>query len=97
MRDEIKFLGGAPDAYYCAAIKAGDEWFVACINSTEAQSVKIDFSFLGNGEFTADYFADVEDNNEAVTKEVKELTAASSETFQVSKYGGFVLRITKKS
>lgn len=97
LRDEIKFLGGAPDAYYCAAIKAGDEWFVACINSTEAQSVKIDFSFLGNGEFTADYFADVEDNNEAVTKEVKELTAASSETFQVSKYGGFVLRITKKS
>lgn len=29
--------------------------------------------------------------------QVKELTAASSETFQVSKYGGFVLRITKKS
>lgn len=97
LRDEIKFIDGAPDEYYCAAIKAGDEWFVACINSTEAASVTVDFSFLGSGEFVADYYADVAENNEAVTKTKKELNGSSSETFQVGKYGGFVLHITKKA
>lgn len=95
LRDEIKFLGGAPDEYYCAAIKAGDEWFVACINSTTAQSIKVDFSFLGSGNYVADYFADVPDDNESVTREQKQLNASSVETFQVNKYGGFVLRIKK--
>ena len=97
LRDEIKFIDGAPDEYYCAAINAGDEWFVACINSTEAASVTVDFSFLGSGKFVADYYADVAENNEAVTKTQKELNGSSSETFQVGKYGGFVLHITKKA
>ena len=97
LRDEIKFIGGAPDEYYCAAIKAGDEWFVACANSDSAHAVTVDFSFLGSGEFTADYYADVEENNQKVTKTQKELNASSKETFNVSKYGGFVLHISKKA
>lgn len=97
LRDDIKFIGGAPDEYYCAAIKAGDEWFVACANSDGAQTVAVDFSFLGSGEFVADYYADVEENNEKVTKTQKELNASTKETFNVGKYGGFVLHISKKA
>ena len=44
LRDETVFLCGFPDEYYCAAIRAGDEWFVAGINSLTETTARIDFS-----------------------------------------------------
>ena len=95
--DETIFLGGEPDMYYCAAIKAGDEWFVACINSVVQNTVNFDLSFLGAGEYTADVWTDVAGNNTAVTKTQKTLSSASTETVEVGGNCGFVYHIYKQA
>ena len=81
IRDEIVFLGGEPDYYYCAAIKAGDDWFVACVNSVSKSKVEIDFSFLGAGNYITDFYTDSEDG---VVKTQKEISSSSKESHQLS-------------
>lgn len=95
--DETLFLGGEPDMYYCAAIKSGEEWFVACINAVVPSSVPLDFSFLGAGEYTADVWTDVDGNNMAVTKTQKTVTNATKETVEIGRNCGFIYHIYKQA
>ena len=94
-RDETIFLCGLPDEYYCAAVRVGDEWFVAGINGALESTATIDFSFLGEGTWTAEFFTDAAESNKQVTKESKTLQASSSETLTLAKNGGFVYHLTK--
>lgn len=94
-RDETIFLCGKPDEYYCAAIRVGDEWFVAGINGILERSAEIDFSFLGEGNYTAELFTDAADNAKAVEKQSKTITSATKETLSMPKNGGFVYHLTK--
>lgn len=95
LRDEIVFLGGEPDYYYCAAIKAGDDWFVACINSVVASSVNIDFSFLDAESYSTDFYIDGEDG--IVIKTQKDISSSTVETINVVRNGGFVYHIKKQA
>ena len=95
LRDDIIFLGGEPDTYYLAAIKAGDDWFVAGINALLPSEVEIDFGFLGEGTFTAELFCDPTGEDKAVEKSVVTLTGESSSKINMAKNGGFVYHITK--
>lgn len=95
LRDEIVFLDGEPDYYYCAAIKAGDDWFVACVNSIASSTVNIDFSFLGSGSFSADFYIDGEDG--VIIKTQKDISSLTSETIKVVRNGGFVYHIKKQA
>ena len=42
------------------AVRVGDEWFVAGINGILESQATIDFSFLGEGSYTAEFFTDAE-------------------------------------
>lgn len=95
--DETIFLGGEPDMYYCAAIKSGDDWFVAGINSVMSSTVALDFSFLGAGEYTADFWTDSGESNTAVSKTQKTVTNATKETVEIGRNGGFVYHIYKQA
>ena len=94
IRDEIVFLGGEPDYYYCAAIKAGDDWFVACVNSVSKSKVEIDFSFLGAGNYITDFYTDSEDG---VVKTQKEISSSSKESVNVERNSGFIYHIRKQA
>ena len=83
------------DRHYSAAIKTEDHWFVAGVNSLLEQDITINFSFLDDGEYTAELFTDGSSLSKIVTEsftvtknDVKELT--------MKEKGGFVIRLTKK-
>lgn len=97
LRDETLFLGGEPDSCYYAAVRVGDEWFVAGINGILSQTVTVDFSFLGDGEYEATVFTDAEEDARSVVKSQKTLTAASSEQIAMAANGGFVIRLTPRA
>ena len=93
-RDETVYLCGLPDEYYCAAVRVGDEWFVAGINGILESQATIDFSFLGEGSYTAEFFTDAE-GAKTVEKQTKTITSATKETVSMAKNGGFVYHLTK--
>lgn len=93
-RDETVYLCGLPDEYYCAAVRVGDEWFVAGINGILESQATIDFSFLGEGSYTAEFFTDAE-GLKTVEKQTKTITSATKETVSMAKNGGFVYHLTK--
>ena len=51
-------LGGSMEDYVAVARRKGDEWYVAAINSWEPRKIQIDTSFLGEGKWRAEIFAD---------------------------------------
>ena len=94
LRDDTLFLCGEPDMYYCAAIKSGDDWFVAGINTILPTEVSLDFSFLDGGDYTATFYVNAEDINQ-VDKTTKIINAQSDETIQMRRNGGFVIHLTQ--
>lgn len=92
-RDETVFLCGELDGYYCAAIRAGDEWFVAGANSIIESTVTIDFSFLGEGSYQAEYFND--DGEGSVVRRSMTVTSDSRQNVTMIANGGFVMRLQK--
>ena len=74
------FVGGEPDSYYCAAVKSGDEWLVAGINSVVESTIEIDFSFLGSGTYTGYYYFDTDENLLGVKKEAITVTSSTKLT-----------------
>ena len=87
LRDETVFLCGFPDEYYCAAVRAGDEWFVAGINSLTETTARIDFSFLGEGTYDAVVFTDGE-NGIVRSSDTVDSSTVKDIAMQVD--GGFV-------
>lgn len=96
LRDETVFLCGELDGYYVAAVRAGDDWFVAGANSTSPNQIKLDFSFLGSGEYEANVFLNDEQDRNVITKTVKTITKDSKEDVAMIKNGGFVYHLKLK-
>ena len=94
LRDTTVFLSGEPDSYYCAAIKSGDEWFIACVNSIVSSTVTVDFSFLDDREYIGSLFTD--DGSNTVTPTEKTVSSKTTETISVPSSGGFVYHLKLK-
>jgi len=56
--DDTRFLQGGPDDYIAIARKNGDTWYIGVMNNSEGREITIDTSFLGDGEYTIEYWAD---------------------------------------
>lgn len=95
-RDETLFLNGEPDVFYCAAVRCGESWFVAGINSILKTDVNLDFSFLGEEEYIAQVFLGSSDDYDEIEILSKEITKDSKETLTMYKNGGFVFWLTPK-
>lgn len=95
-RDDTKFLCGEPDEYFCAAVRVGDEWFIAGVTE-KAREITLDLSFLGDGAFVGYIY---EDEGEyqlnkptAITMAEISLTSSSSKTISLKENSGFVIHI----
>lgn len=96
-RDETLFLCGELDGYYCAAVRVGDDWFVAGINASgTSRTANFDCSFLSDGEYTALYYIDSNDDSTIIDKSSKTISNESAESVEMTANGGFVIQIKKK-
>lgn len=98
LRDETKFLCGEPDSYYCAAIRNGDEWIIACITNKE-RKVNLDLSFLGDDNYSGYLYEDGEvDTNQKTTivKTAVSYTSSSKVEIDLGERSGFVIHLTKQ-
>lgn len=101
LRDETVFLCGEPDGYYCAAIKAGDEWFVAGVNSYGTVDLDIDLDFLGDDSYEAVLYQDAELDlfrTQQIDKKTETEPATKDSTLSVTMYenGGFIYHLKKQ-
>ena len=93
--DDTLFLGGEPDKYYVGAVRSGDEWFVAGVNSILPTTAKVDFSFLEDGvTYEAEIFTNHAKDIKKVEKKMMQITKDDIEFFNMIKNGGFAIRLT---
>lgn len=97
LHDDTVFLCGTPDRFYCAAIKMGDDWFVACINGIIESDVSFDFGFLEGGTYSADIYTESAKGATEVTKTTESVTSSSNKTIKVFEDGGFVIHLKKQA
>lgn len=94
-RDETVFLCGKPDEYYVAAVRVGDDWFVGGVCSLSEQTVEIDFSFLGDGNYTGVLYED-DIETDLIKTSSDTITKSSKKSVSMTFDGGFVYRLIKQ-
>jgi alpha-glucosidase len=59
--DEIRVLNGRPMENITVARRSGKDWYVGSITNWDARTVQVPLSFLGEGKYTAEIYADAPD------------------------------------
>ncbi len=59
--DEIRVLSGRPMENITVARRSGKDWYVGSITNWDARTVQVPLSFLGEGKYTAEIYADAPD------------------------------------
>jgi len=59
--DEIRVIAGRPMENITVARRSGKDWYVGSITNWDARTVKVPLSFLGDGKYTAEIYADAAD------------------------------------
>ncbi len=73
------------------ARRHGGEWYVGVINGGKAREVAVDFSFLGAGEYKADFFGDVADDATKLdAQRGVSVSASTRRSIRLNDGGGFV-------
>jgi len=96
--DETKVLEGKFGEYLVEARQTGNDWYVAGMTGDKEQNIALDFSFLGNGNYTAQIVKDGPNADRVGTDFLMEsipVTQKSKLTIKMVKGGGFVIRIVK--
>lgn len=97
--DETVGLPGEMEKSAAVARRKGDVWYVAAIGSWDPCSFEIDTSFLGEGKWRAEIFADgVNADRDATDYTKTSQTVASGEKIKISLApgGGWVARFVRK-
>jgi alpha-glucosidase len=59
--DEIKVLNGIPGEYITIARRKGKDWYIGSITNWNQRNIDIPLSFLGEGKYAAEIYADAAD------------------------------------
>ena len=97
--DETVGLAGSMEDYVAMARRKGEEWYVSAINSWKPRKIQIDTSFLGEGKWRAEIFADGINADRDATDYVKiseTVTAGSKLTVELAPGGGWTARFVRK-
>ena len=97
--DETVGIAGSMEDYVAMARRKGEEWYVSAINSWEPRKIQIDTSFLGDGKWRAEIFADGINADRDATDYVKKsetVTAGSKLTVELAPGGGWTARLVRK-
>jgi len=94
--DDTKVLCADFGKYVVEARKTGNSWYVAGIAGEKGEEVTVDFSFLGDGNFTAQILRDGPNSSRIGTDylfEIKEITKNTKLNLMMVKGGGFVISV----
>lgn len=97
--DETRPLKNSISHYISLARKKGDEWYVGAMTDWAGRTLSLDLSFLGEGDWAAEVFADADDANtnaEHYTRTVIDIPASRKIDAKLAQGGGYVMRIYKK-
>ncbi|MDZ7608478.1 MAG: glycoside hydrolase family 97 C-terminal domain-containing protein [Cyclobacteriaceae bacterium] len=97
--DDTKVLNGSVGEYITMARKKGERWYLGAMTNSEARSLEIDFSFLGEGKWELHYFKDAADANVNATHldiGVQKLTSADKLKIDMAPGGGYAGYFVKK-
>ncbi len=97
--DETVGLAGAMEDYAVIARRKGDEWYVSAINSWTPRKIVIDTSFLGEGRWRAEIFADGPNADRDATDYTKKsdtFSAGEKLTAELAPGGGWTARVSRK-
>lgn len=92
--DDTKVLEAKFGEYLVEARQTGKTWYVAGMNGEKTQEVTIDFSFLGDGTFTAQILKDGPNADRVGTDylfESKQINKNSKLTLKMVSGGGFLI------
>jgi alpha-glucosidase len=59
--DEVRVLDGRPTQNITLARRSGNDWYIGSITNWDARTVEVPLSFLGEGKYTAEIYADASD------------------------------------
>lgn len=59
--DEVRVLNGRPMENITIARRSGKDWYIGSITNWDERTVKVPLSFLGEGKYTAEIYADAPD------------------------------------
>jgi alpha-glucosidase len=59
--DEVRVIDGLPMRYITLARRSGGDWYVGSLTNWEERSMKLPLSFLGDGKYVAEIYADAPD------------------------------------
>jgi len=65
--DEVRSIGGMPMQWITLARRSGSDWYVGSLTNLDARDVKVPLSFLGDGKYVAEIYADAPDAAEEPT------------------------------
>lgn len=97
--DDTKVLAAKVGDYIGIARKSGHDWFVGFMGDEEAREFTIDFSFLDDGAYTIEYFADGANAHRYASdykKQQQKIIAGDKLNIKLAPGGGWVARISKE-
>ena len=59
--DEVRVLDGTPREFITLARRSGRDWYIGSITNWDARNIKVPLSFLGDGKYIAEIYADAPD------------------------------------
>jgi alpha-glucosidase len=65
--DEVHAIGGVPMQWIALARRSGKDWYVGSLTNWDARDVRVPLSFLGDGKYVAEIYADAPDAAEEAT------------------------------
>ncbi len=65
--DAIHVIGGQPMEWISVARRSGKDWYVGSITNWDQRDIKVPLNFLGDGEYSAEIYADAPDADEVAT------------------------------
>jgi alpha-glucosidase len=94
--DETKALSGKIGEYVAIARKKGDDWYIGAMTNWSERDMTIDFSFLSDGNYTAEVFKDGINANRYGNDYMKETIRVDSNSklkFHMSPGGGLAIKL----
>jgi len=68
--DEVRAIGGVPMQWITLARRSGGDWYVGSITNWDTRDVSVPLSFLGEGKYVAEIYADAPDADKEATHTV---------------------------
>lgn len=96
--DEVVPLDAKVSEYVAVAKRSGDVWYVGAMTDWNARTMELDLSFLGEGNWKVEYFADGI-NADRIASDYKKgttvLSASRKLEVKLAPGGGFAARLTR--